>query len=119
MLRVLWCVPAMLLLTASTGSGGPVDGAKALPQVRIGARSFMEFNEKYQGGRRACVIALGDGNPPVDITITVYDTANQVVAEQTGNDHVAAMWYPPRDAPYKILVKNSGKEFNVMYIVFR
>lgn len=117
--RLYWCVPAVLLLAASAGSGGPVDGAKALAKVRVGAKSSMAFTEKFQGGRRACVIAIGDKDPSVDVTITVHDADDRPVAEATNRDYTAAIWYPARDASYKIVVRNHGIDFNIMYIVFR
>jgi hypothetical protein len=90
-----------------------------MPKVRIERKSHMEFQERFQGGRRACVIAVGDHDPPVDVGIAVYDEADRLITEEQGLDYVAAIWYPPRDAQYKVVVKNSGLEYNAMYLVFK
>ena len=94
-------------------------GARTASKVRIGANSHMEFEDKYEGGRRACVIAVGDHKPPVDISIAVYDDAKQLVTEVSNVDFVAAIWYPPREGTYKVVVTNSGLEYNEMYLVFK
>jgi hypothetical protein len=118
MARSLWWVPVILVL-ATSGSIAPVKGARTLSKVRIERKSHMEFKEAFQGGRRACVIAVGDHNPPVDVGIAVFDEAGQLVTEHQGLDYVAAIWYPPRTASYKIVVKNTGLEYNAMYLVFK
>jgi hypothetical protein len=108
-----WFIPA-------SGGGGPLKGPHAMSKVHVLAKGQTEFEEVFQGGRRACVIAVGDHKPVVDIGISVYDAAKRLVAEDNGGgDYVAAIWYPPRDAKYKIVVKNDGVEYNEMYIVFK
>ena len=118
MKRMLGYVPLVLFIATSGGDGGPVKGART-QKARIGAKSHSEFEDKYQAGRRACVIAMGDHKPPVDISIAVYDDANQLITEERSVDYVAAIWYPPRTANYKVVVKNSGEEYNEMYLVFK
>ena len=49
----------------------------------------------------------------------VYDEANNLIMEDRGLDFAAAMWYPPREAKYKVVVKNYGVEYNDMYLVFK
>ena len=115
---LLWFVPIVLFIAATGGDGGPVKGARTL-RSRIGAKSKMEFEEKYQAGRRACVIAMGDHKPPVEISVAVYDDANQLITEDRNVDYVAAIWYPPREATYKIVVKNTGEEYNEIYLAFK
>src|SRR5438270_1212355 len=120
MARFLCCVPVLLCLAASAGTGAPLKGAYPMSKVRVGAKAKWEIEESFRGGRRACVIAVGDHNPIVDVTIAVYDDSNRLVAEdQGGGDVVAAIWYPPRDAMYNVVVTNSGLEYNVMYLVFK
>jgi hypothetical protein len=118
MARFSWWAPLILVVTAS-GNGAPVKGTRTMAQVRIERSSQMEFKEEFQGGRRACVIAVGDHNPPVDVGIAVFDEANQLITEHRGLDYVTAIWYPPRTASYKVVVKNSGLEYNAMYLVFK
>ena len=58
MSRILPSVCLLLLLAVSAGTGAPMKGPYALPGVRVGARASLEFKERFQGGRRACVIAM-------------------------------------------------------------
>jgi hypothetical protein len=118
MQKLFWYVPALVLIAVSGGEGGPLKGAHT-QKVRIGARSQMEFEEKYNAGRRACVIAMGDHKPPVEISIAVYDDAKELVTEERSVDYVAVIWYSPRAASYKIVVKNTGEEYNEIYLVFK
>jgi hypothetical protein len=113
-----WSLAVVLLTAASGVVSAPVTGARAT-RVRIGRQSSMTLEEKFLGGQRACVIAVGDHNPPVDLGITVFDEAEQLVAEDQSRDFVAAIWYPPRTAKYKILVKNTGVEYNDVRLVFK
>ena len=55
----------------------------------------------------------------MDMGIAVYDEADRLITEEQGLDYVAAIWYPPRDAQYKVVVRNSGLEYNAMYLVFK
>jgi hypothetical protein len=120
MARLLWWVPVVLFLAATGGSSAPLKGAHAMFKVRVPAQARMDFEERFEGGRRACVIAVGDHKPVVNVGIAVYDQANQLVAEdQGGGDCVAAIWYPLREAKYKIVVNNSGLDYNDMYLVFK
>jgi hypothetical protein len=119
MVRFFCWVMVVLLLAASGGNSAPIKGAYAHGKLRVGARSHIEFEEIFEGGRRACVIAVGDHNPPVEIAIAVNDEAGRLVAEDRGVDYVAAIWYPAREAKYKVVVSNSGVEYNIMYIVFK
>jgi hypothetical protein len=118
MKRLILLVAMLLPITAPLSVGAPLKGAHTL-KTRIGAKSHMEFEEKYQGGRRACVIAVGDRKPSVNISIAVYDDAKQLIAEEHNVDYVAAIWYPPRAGVYKVIVTNSGEEYNEMYLVFK
>jgi hypothetical protein len=89
-------------------------------KVFVGAQGQKEFEEVFEGGRRACVIAMGGHQRVIDVGIAIYDEGNRLITEdQGGGDIVAAIWYPPRDAKYKIVVKNSGLENNSMYLVFK
>jgi hypothetical protein len=118
MLRLLIGVTVVLALAAVEAGSAPVKGARAI-KVRVGTRSQTSFEERFEGGRRACVIAQGDQDPSAEVAIAVYDEANQVVVEDRGVDFAAAIWYPPRDAKYKVEVKNGGPDVNIIYVVFK
>jgi hypothetical protein len=119
MARFFWCVSLFLLLAASSGSGAPVNGAFSQFDVRIEANSQKEFDVSFQGGRRACVIAVGNRKDLMDVGINVFNEANQLITEDRGLGFAAAIWYPPREAKYKIVVKNIGADYNEMYLVFK
>ncbi len=113
-----WMTLVLLALVSTVGSA-PVAGPHTLFKFRVAAGGEADFTEEFQAGRRACVIAVGDHNPPVELGVTVYDEANNLLAQDKGLDFAAAMWYPPREAKYNIVLKNFGVEFNDMYLVFK
>src|SRR5262249_11875033 len=119
MARHAWWVLVALVIAAAGVIGAPVTGPHTMFKFRVGANGQAEFEEAFQAGRRACVIAVRDHQPPVDVGITVYDDANKLIMEDRGLDFAAAFWYPPREAKYKVVVKNHGVEFNDMYLVFK
>ena len=87
--------------------------------MRIEANSQKEIAVTFQAGRRACVIAVGNRKAMMDVGIDVYDEANQLITEDRGLGFAAAIWYPAREAKYKIVVKNIGADYNEMYLVFK
>jgi hypothetical protein len=119
MARFLWWMLVLLLMTASSGSSAPVNGAYSQFNVRIEANSQKEFDVSFQGGRRACVIAVGNRKALMDVGIDVYDEANHLVTEDRGLGFAAAIWYPARETKYKVVVKNIGADYNEMYLVFK
>src|SRR5208337_2023387 len=68
---------------------------------RLHAGAAYEFRDTFRANQRACVIVEGDHNPPMNLTIKVFDVAgNLVAADGSGGDFVAVMWYPPRTQEY-------------------
>jgi hypothetical protein len=105
------------MLLASAGTGSPLTGKRSLGTKRIEGFSFLIFKEKFRGGERACVIVKGDHKPVVDLGVYIYDEKDRLVAEDKGGgEYVAAIWYPPRDAVYKVKIHNTGTDFNDCYI---
>src|ERR1700722_16281029 len=85
---------AMLWPTVLTS--GPIDGTKRWPnrdrgRIRIpaGTPGVREITERFAGGDRACVILVGDHNPPGDLGIEVYDQDNRLVAKDDGKGDFA------------------------------
>jgi hypothetical protein len=116
------------LLWAGLGSAAPVGTAVAkYHPFRAGATEVIKL--KFEGGRRACVIAMGDHDPIVPVTIEVYDAdgkrvtsdnpATTIAPPAVGADLAAALWYPPRDAEYTIKVTNHGSVENKIWIAIR
>ncbi len=105
------------LLLVALGTGSPLSGKRNLGRKRIEGDSNLIIREKFRGGERACVMVKGDHNPVVDLGVYVYDEKDQLVAQdEAGGEYVAAIWYPPRDAVYKIRIHNTGERYNACYI---
>lgn len=114
------------------GSGAPVDGPSwSKKQVdrgtgqgdQITEPGVLEFSKTFEAGRRACVIAIGDHDPVVDVAIKVYDAKNNLVVQDRGQDpardFAAVMWYPPRRAEYRIEIQSYGKIPNICSIAVK
>jgi hypothetical protein len=115
------CVVALCLalFPAGLGNGSPVGGKRSLSHDIPEYSNFL-LEETFRGGERACVIVKGDHKPVVDLKLVVYDQKDQVVVkDERGGDLVGVVWYPPRDAVYKIKIHNPGKEYNRCYISFK
>jgi hypothetical protein len=125
-------VPAGLVMALSFGSSGhgePVRGSHVFERRLDGLSpgsggkqepGTAEFKEAFRGGRRACVIVKGDHRPVVDLAVFVYDANGRLVAKDEGRgDFVTAIWYPPRDATYRIVIQSPGKDYNDCYIVVK
>jgi hypothetical protein len=126
---VLWAGLLGFLVFSGVGSGEPVKGSRGFV-VKLAGQSMgsegnivpgkAEFKETFMGGRRACVIVKGDHDPVVDLGVYVYDANERLVAKDEGRgDFVAAIWYPPRDASYRIVVHNPASQWNKCYIVVK
>jgi hypothetical protein len=118
-LAVLILALASLVLGGWAG-GTPVAGQKLLkhrmqPATRDGGQvvpDVVEIKEKFRGGRRAMVIIEGDHLPVVPLAVAVYDEANRLVGEDVSEIDVAGvLWYPARDATYKIVIQNFGTDY--------
>jgi hypothetical protein len=101
------------------GSAGPIEGIWG-SKVQIERSSKLELDKKFKGGERACVILVGDHEPVVDLAIYVYDEQHNLVAKDVGGgDFCAAIWYPPRDATFHIVLENKGDEYNVCTLALK
>jgi hypothetical protein len=118
---LLLLVGGLLLLVAQTGVSSPLAGKQALEEpMRVPANGKKAVRADFHGGERACVIVKGDHKPVVDLRLSVYDKKGNLVAkDEGGGDYVAAIWYPPRDAEYRIEIFNPGKEYNDCYVSFK
>jgi hypothetical protein len=118
MKRVTFLLAGVLpLLLVALSSSSPLTGKRNLGVKRIEGTDFITFKEKFRGGERACILVKGDHNPVVDLAVAVYDENDRlVVKDDAGGEYVAAIWYPPRDAVYKIKILNSGTQHNMCYV---
>jgi hypothetical protein len=114
---LLLAVCASVLAIPGPGAGSPVEGKLSLGRQRIPERARARIDKEFRGGERACVIVKGDHEPVVDLELSVYDDRGKLVAEdKAGGDFVAVIWYPPRDAVYRIEFFNPGAAYNDLYI---
>jgi hypothetical protein len=131
MRRWVWLIGLCGLAGVSVGHAGPVDGTRGSYET-ISAGSVVggemvpgqySVQKTFRAGERACVLVIGDHKPVVDLTVTIYDAAGQVVVQDRGKggtgDFVAAIWYPPRTADYRIEVLSPGTDFNKCYIAIK
>ncbi len=119
MARYLWCVPILLLVAAGAGDGTPVKGARTMEGVRIAPGRTWSSRIATKAAAGLASSPWATIGRPVNIGIVVYDEANQRVTEDQGIDYAAVIWYPPRSAKYKVVVSNSGAEYNEIYLVFK
>jgi hypothetical protein len=122
-----WFVLAGLQIIgiASSLAAGPIDGPRTfgltVPAGRQGqGGDILPGRQRVQldcrGGARACVVAVGDHKPAVEMGIAVFDEAGKKITEDAGSgeapDFVAVIWYPPRDGKYTVEVRSKGLEHN-------
>src|SRR5438105_2175802 len=91
------------------GSAAPLKGPIGTYQ-KLEAGSKLRFAETFKGGERACVIVKGDRDPPVNLTISVFELKEDpgtkqlvqtlVARDDAGDDLCSVIWYPPRTAVY-------------------
>ena len=121
--RIIWA-GLLALLAGGWAAGRPVDGtvAKAfeIGGAGGGEPTPLEFTMKFRGGERGCVSARGDHDPVVPLDVTVYDKSGaQVAHDESPKDFVAVFWVPTRTEEYRIVVRNHGRQYNKVYIVFK
>ncbi len=110
---------ALILSLPASGGSSPLKGKHAAKE-KISEQSALPLEMEFKGGERACVIVRGDHRPVVDLRVTVYDAQGKVVAkDDRGGDIVTVIWYPPRDAVYRIEIVNPGEAYNVCYVSFK
>lgn len=118
-----------LLAAGSLAVGGPMEGPSwSKKELPAGSRDGKEpgsqsYNKVFAAGQRACVIAIGDHNPVVDLEILVYDAKDQLVAQARGKqaapDYVSVIWYPPRQERYRVVINNYSNVHNVLIVTFK
>jgi hypothetical protein len=132
--RMLVAVGLLVLALAAPLRSGPVDGTSwAKVQVPGGSGTISggsasepgtwSLSRTFAAGQRACVIAIGDHEPIVDVEIKVYDSKNELVVKRRGAepapDFVMVVWYPPRQENYRIVINSYGKIDNVVSVAIK
>lgn len=121
-MRVLFVLltAVAILGAANLALSSPITGARSISKERVEKLSEHMIVERFRGGERACVIVRGDHDPVVDIELHVLDEKGQTVAKDIGGgDLVAVVWYPPRDANYRIRIVNHGQVENYLYVTLK
>ena len=105
----------VLLAAWTSGFSAPVNGPRSLGSKNSLSNGVLEFKETFRGGERACVIARGHRED--DLGIQVFDPAGNTVAKvDNSGDLVAAIWYPPRDANYRVKIFSPEGKSKSCYI---
>jgi hypothetical protein len=106
-------IVGLVLSHPGPGGGSPLEGKLSLGEQRIPKGKRLRFEKQFRGGERACVIVKGDHDPVVDLSVSVYDQKGNLIAkDDAGGDFVSAIWYPLRDAIYRIEIVHSGADYN-------
>jgi hypothetical protein len=117
--KTLFLVAALLAVPES-GGGSPLEGKISLGVQRVAKQGRLRFEKEFRAGERACVIVRGDHKPVVDLSLAVFDEKGNLIGKDaSGGDFVSVIWYPPRDAVYRVEIVNPGEEYNDCYISLR
>jgi hypothetical protein len=122
-MRICVVIGSVLLLAfASIGAGGPVTGGW-FDELKIGSKSWTD-TKRFRANERASVLVRGNANSKSAMQISVYDSKGTLVVEEKGKfppvaDMLAVFWYPPREAEYKIEIKNLGTGENSCYVTIK
>src|SRR4051812_15247170 len=115
----LLVLAATVVFWARASQASPVQGVLGKYDKVGGGGTYTE-KITFKGGQRACVVVAGDHEPIVPVSLEIYDKNGLVTKDdhdpsndtgekgRLGNDICAAIWYPPRDAEYTIVIKNFG-----------
>lgn len=115
------CLMALVSFGAGNGHGGPVDGPTGQSKFRLPG-GFIDRVEKvrFEGGKRACVIIVGDHNPVVNLQVEILDEQGRSIAKDEGRgDFAGVVFYPPVTATYTVRLVNPQSEFNECYFVMK
>jgi hypothetical protein len=114
----LLAIGVMAIGVAAVLRAEPVGGPKFLQPFNIPAAHDGPFGEeervmRFEGGRPARVILVGDHKPVADLEIFVFEVSEKgdgkLVAHDGGpeqGDRLGVVWYPPRTGNYRIVVRN-------------
>jgi hypothetical protein len=101
-------------LRADPVEGPKIMGLRVPAAAAKGEVGEAELVERFQGGKPARVIVVGDHDPVADLEVLVFEVSEKgvdgkQVAHDGGpeqGDRVGVVWYPPRTGSYRIVVRN-------------
>ena len=113
----------MALGIATLLRADPVGGPQFIQQFKIPAAKGGEIGEadqvfRFEGGKPARVLVVGDHKPVADLELFVFEVSakgvdGKLVAHDGGpeqGDRVGVVWYPPRTGNYRIVVRNPAPQ---------
>lgn len=113
-MRLTFAITALALLAFSAltpiSRSSPVNGVIAR-KYEVPGEGLTLPPVKFRGGQRASVQVIGDHQSASIVHVTIKDDKGNVIAEEKGREHpvadiAAVIWYPPRDAEYRIHIRN-------------
>ena len=122
MRHILMLALVACLAFAPIGVGSPIDGSTALDgELKDDVWSTARM---FRGGQRASVIVIGSRENAANIELTVRDAKGKLIVEDKANGGlagtiVAVLWYPPRDAEYRIEVRQPGAQNREFYCAIK
>jgi len=126
MMRLLAPMCAMMgfLALGLAVEASPLKGGYALQAKVPGGQDKQLFEDTFKAGERACVIVIGDHNPPVPLHLKVLDAKGNLIGEDKSvGDYCAVIWYPPRDGVYVVSVAvpniSGDANYNILYIAVK
>jgi hypothetical protein len=123
MMRALVVAGMIAIGVAAVLRAEPVGGPQYVEAFRVPATKGSEIGEaeqvfRFEGGKPARVILIGDHNPVADLEIFVFEVSEKgvdgkLVAHDGGpeqGDRLGVVWYPPRTGNYRIVVRNPAPQ---------
>lgn len=124
MYRLAALVGLLFVGFVSIGVAGPITGGFA-KQEKIGTGSdAWKTTQRFRGGERAAVLVANKSEAAARFHIAVYDAKGNLVVEDKNQesskeDLVSVFWYPPRDAEYRVEIKNLDGRTNACFVTFK
>src|SRR5437868_9342886 len=117
------CLGLLGALLLASGSGGAPVRERKPERNAVDAFGVTTFVDRFEGKKRACVVAIGDGSTYMGFYVfdrwgncVAKDDASEVFATR---DDLAVEWYPSETADYTVDVRNFGSARNTFNISIR
>jgi hypothetical protein len=107
------------MVAAGLAVAGPVEGP-VRTSVKLDPGAAAKVALEFKGGERACVILVGDHDPVMDLSISVYDANKRLVTKcDRGGDFCCVVWHPAVTAKYHVEIQSKGRVWNKVYLVIK
>ena len=111
------------LILVPIGESAPIAGGGAKFE-KVGAVSWTS-TIRFRGGERATVLVANKDSDKGHFHVLVFDAKTNVLVAEDKNkeaskeDMVGVIWYPARDADYRIEIKNLEPAINSCYVTIK